>query len=108
MPLGAAVEFRTLGEMLDAPWLRGAAECRWDIIESAVDLVAAHYGLGRDLVWLTTHELESSWEEETGEPAFGTLLERPWGFTALGLRVAVRLLGESEAAIRPSLHLTYH
>lgn len=80
----------------------------WEIVECAVDLIAGHYQLDRDLVWAAVFDLEDSWEEQTGFSNFGVLLDHPCGFTTLGLRAAGLILGEAEAEALPPLMLSYH
>ena len=94
-----------LTEQPSAPSVEGA---EWEVVECAVDLIAGHYHLDRDLVWAAVFELEDSWEERTGLSGFGVLLDHPCGFTTLGLRVAGLVLGETEAQALPPLLLSYH
>lgn len=79
----------------------------WALIDAAVELIAEHYLFDRDLVFQTVCELEDEIEAEEGVANFGRLLERPWGFTVLGIRVAQKLLGDEGDGV-PSLLLSYH
>jgi hypothetical protein len=81
---------------------------QWAVLEAAVDLIAAHYLIDRDLAWGAVIALEMEVEEHTGVANFGTLLDHPCGFTTLGIRVAEELLGEAAAAALPALYLSHH
>lgn len=79
----------------------------WEVIDAAVEMIAAHYLIDRDLVWATVLELEVDCMADSGLACFGRLMERPWGITALGIRVAQLLLGFERADEIPPMTLSY-
>ena len=84
-------------------------ECgEWAVIDAAAELIACHYRLDSDEGYAVICELEAEFHGQNGVERFGSLLERPWGFSTLGLRVAQRLLGETEADCLPLIHMSYH
>lgn len=73
----------------------------WQVIGAAVSLIANHYSLPAAHVWKAVFQLNREHEAETGQDAFGRLLDRPSGVSILGLRVAELLIGKVEAAELP-------
>lgn len=103
------VSEQTLGEMLSEAFggrpLEGES---WEVIEAAIDLIAGHYWLDRWAVFDAVWEIEAELRAESGLDCFGHALERPWGISTLGVRVAQKLLGEEEAAELSPILLSYH
>lgn len=98
---------QTLGEILSAI-LTGPDDDEWLAFDAAADLIACHYRLNREDVWVEIAELEAETFEQEGLACLGNALHRPWGFAALGQRVAQRLMDVDDAAAHPALHLTVH
>lgn len=99
---------RTFGDILAAAPNSSGGPDFWDAITAAVDLIACHYSFDTGDIWEVVFELEVSCAEANGHHAFGHLLERPWGFTCLGRRVAQNILGADVEESLPLISLSYH
>lgn len=101
---------QTLGELiaqaLDCPSDDSTSD-DWDLMEAVSQMIARHYRICPDEVWIEVLNFEAKATEETGIPYLRRTFACPSGVAALGAYIAHEL-GVEGAFDMPLLQLSFH